>query len=55
MGGTELRGMTWQHSRAIDPLLGTPDGFRAPHPGIGVAWDARPLAGFEFTPVAQLA
>jgi multiple sugar transport system substrate-binding protein len=55
LGGIELRGMTWQHRRAIDPLLGTLEGFRARYPGIGVAWDARPLAGFEFTPVAELA
>ena len=47
--------MTWQHRRALDPLLGTLPGFRALHPGIDVAWDARPLAGFEFTPVAELA
>ncbi len=55
MGGIELRGMTWQHRRAIDPLLGTLEGFRARHPGIDIAWDARPLAGFEFTSVAELA
>jgi len=52
VGGIELRGMTWQHRRAIEPLLGTLEGFRARHPGIGIAWDARPPAGFEFTPVA---
>jgi hypothetical protein len=49
-----LRGMTWQHRRALDPLLGTLPAFRALHPAIDVAWDARPLAGFEFTPVAEL-
>jgi len=50
-----LRGMAWQHRRALDPLLGTLPGFRALHPGIDVTWDQRPLAGFEFTPVAELA
>jgi multiple sugar transport system substrate-binding protein len=55
VGGIQLRGITWQHRRAIDPLLGTLDGFRAHHPDIDIAWDARPLAGFEFTPVAELA
>jgi multiple sugar transport system substrate-binding protein len=55
VGGIELRGMTWQHRRAIDPLLGTLPAFRARHPGIDITWDARPLAGFEFAPVAQLA
>jgi multiple sugar transport system substrate-binding protein len=55
VGGIQLRGMTWQHRRAIDPLSGTLAGFRARHPDIDVTWDARPLAGFEFTPVAELA
>jgi multiple sugar transport system substrate-binding protein len=55
VGGIRLRGMTWQHRRAIDPLAGTLPGFRARHPDIEIAWDARPLAGFEFTPVAELA
>jgi multiple sugar transport system substrate-binding protein len=50
-----LRGMTWQHRRALDPLLGTLPEFRTFHPAIDVTWDARPLAGFEFTPVAELA
>jgi hypothetical protein len=50
-----LRGMTWQHRRALDPLLGTLPAFRALHPAIDVTWDARPLAGLEFTPVAELA
>jgi multiple sugar transport system substrate-binding protein len=52
---TVLRGMTWQHRRALDPLLGTLPDFRALHPGIDITWEARPLAGFEFTPVAELA
>jgi multiple sugar transport system substrate-binding protein len=50
-----LRGMTWQHRRAIDPLVRTLPGFARERPDIAVAWDARPLAGFEFTPVEELA
>jgi hypothetical protein len=49
VGGIELRGMTWRHRRAVDPLMGTLDGFRARHPGMDIAWDARPLSGFEFS------
>ncbi len=50
-----LRGMTWDHRRAIDPLIHTLPAFRASHPGIDVQWSSRPLHGFEFTPVAELA
>ncbi len=47
--------MTWQHRRAVDPLVGTLPSFRARHPEIEVEWDARPLHGFEFTPIGELA
>jgi multiple sugar transport system substrate-binding protein len=47
--------MTWRHRRAIDPLTGTLPSFRARESGIEVSWDARPLSGFEFTPVTELA
>ena len=50
-----LRGITWDHRRAIDPLLGTLPDFRAGHPDIDVDWSSRPLHGFEFTPVDELA
>lgn len=50
-----LNGMTWQHRRAIEPLVGTLPAFRARHPTIDVRWQARPLSGFEFTPVEELA
>lgn len=55
MAGIRLRGMTWDHRRAIDPLLATQAMFAAQHPGIEVEWSSRPLHGFEFTPVAELA
>jgi multiple sugar transport system substrate-binding protein len=50
-----LRGMTWGHRRAIDPLVKTLPMFLARHPDIAIGWDARPLAGFEFTPIEVLA
>jgi multiple sugar transport system substrate-binding protein len=50
-----LRGMTWGHRRAIDPLIATLPEFQHRHPGIKVTWDSRPLHGFEFTPVEELA
>ncbi len=55
MAGARLKGMTWRHRRAVDPLLGTLPAFRAQRPDIEVTWDARPLHGFEFQPVAELA
>jgi multiple sugar transport system substrate-binding protein len=50
-----LKGITWRHRRAVDPLLATLPAFRAAHPGIEVDWASRPLSGFEFDPVDRLA
>jgi multiple sugar transport system substrate-binding protein len=50
-----LRGMTWQHRRAVDPLAATLPAFRARRPDVDVVWEARSLHGFEFAPVAGLA
>ena len=47
--------MTWRHRRATDPLIHTLGAFRRRHPWIDVEWDARPLSGFEFAPVGELA
>jgi multiple sugar transport system substrate-binding protein len=55
MSGIKLRGMTWEHRRAVDPLLRTLDGFGALRPDVSVGWSSRPLHGFEFTPVEELA
>jgi multiple sugar transport system substrate-binding protein len=50
-----LRGITWQHRRAIDPLNGTRAQFRSLHTDVDVSWNARPLSAFEFQPVEELA
>lgn len=50
-----LRGITWAHRRAIDPLIAALPGFREEHPDITVEWSSRPLAGFEFQPIDELA
>lgn len=50
-----LRGITWGHRRAVAPLSGTLAHFNASHPGIEVEWSERPLEGFEFEPVPDLA
>lgn len=49
-----LKGMTWQHRRAIAPLAGTLPAFRAEHPEIEIEWTSRSLAGFEFQSVEEL-
>jgi multiple sugar transport system substrate-binding protein len=51
----KLRGMTWGHRRAIDPLLAVEPLFEQRYPGIEVEWTSRPLQGFEYTPVPELA
>jgi multiple sugar transport system substrate-binding protein len=55
MARIKLRGMTWGHRRAIDPLLATKALFEQRHPEIEIEWASRPLHGFEFTPVPDLA
>jgi multiple sugar transport system substrate-binding protein len=55
MAEKRLRGMTWGHRRAIDPLIATLPEFRRRHPDIEITWDSRPLHGFEFTPIEALA
>jgi len=55
MAERRLRGMTWGHRRAIDPLIATLPEFGRRHPDIEITWDSRPLHGFEFTPIEALA
>jgi multiple sugar transport system substrate-binding protein len=55
MARIKLRGMTWGHRRAIDPLIAAQALFEQHHPEIEIEWAARPLSGFEFTPVPDLA
>ena len=37
MSPIRLRGMTWDHRRAVDPLLATQAMFAQKHPGIEIA------------------
>ena len=50
-----LRGITWQHRRAIEPLVASAQAFRRERPDIQIDWRSRPLASFEFQPVEELA
>ena len=55
MTQTLIRGMAWGHRRALDPLIAAAAAYERDHPDVRVVWDERPLQGFEFTPVAELA
>jgi multiple sugar transport system substrate-binding protein len=50
-----LRGITWDHRRAVDPLTSALPAFRQRHPDVEIGWQARSLHGFEFAPVPELA
>ena len=49
-----LRGMTWTHERAIDPLLHCSQLWRE-QSGAAITWDDRSLQDFESFPLEQLA
>lgn len=50
-----LKGMTWDHRRATEPLVALDSAFTACRPDVSVSWNARPLAGFEFDSIERLA
>jgi multiple sugar transport system substrate-binding protein len=51
----ELRGITWDHSRALPPLVATAQRFEELHPNIHVHWQKRSLHAFGHANVAELA
>ncbi|WP_395660150.1 extracellular solute-binding protein [Aestuariivirga sp.] len=55
MAKIRLNGMTWDHRRAVDPLLAMQQAFERECPDIEIAWHARSLSGFECTPIDELA
>ena len=55
MPQTLIRGMAWQHRRAVDPLVAAANAYERTHPEVRIVWDARPLHGFEFTSIPELA
>lgn len=50
-----LRGMTWDHRRATEPLFALDRIFKERRPDVEIVWAARPLSGFEFDPIERLA
>lgn len=55
MTGIELKGITWAHRRAVDPLTATLPAFAARRHNITISWSSRTLHGFEFAPIEELA
>jgi multiple sugar transport system substrate-binding protein len=52
---TELHGITWDHSRALPPLVATAQRFEELNPGIRIQWHKRSLHEFGHMNVEQLA
>jgi multiple sugar transport system substrate-binding protein len=50
-----LRGMTWDHPRGFDSVVGAAEEYRGTHPDIRVAWSARSLQHFADQTLAELA
>lgn len=56
MTRTLLRGITWNHSRALPPLVAASQRFEELHPGVEIEWRRRSLHEFghaDLAPIAQ--
>ena len=51
----QLKGITWDHSRAFPPLVATAQRFEELNPGVRVVWEKRSLHAFGHADVAELA
>jgi multiple sugar transport system substrate-binding protein len=51
----ELRGITWDHSRALPPLVATAQRYEELHPGVRIRWEKRSLHEFGHMPIDVLA
>ena len=50
-----LRGITWNHSRALPPLVATAQRFEELHPEVRIQWEKRSLHEFGHADIATLA
>jgi multiple sugar transport system substrate-binding protein len=50
-----LRGITWNHSRALPPLAAAAQRFEEIHPGVRIQWEKRTLHEFGHANIATLA
>lgn len=51
----ELRGMTWNHSRGLDPMVATAAAYSQEHPEVSITWEKRSLQAFADRPIAEMA
>lgn len=54
MNMVSLRGITWNHSRALPPLVATAQRFEEQHPGVSIQWEKRSLHEFGHADLATL-
>ena len=52
---TELRGITWDHSRGYLPMVATAQRFGEIHPDVRIQWEKRSLQQFADWPIEKLA
>ena len=52
---TELRGITWNHTRGYVPMAATAQRFSELHPEIDIRWEKRTLQQFADWPIEKLA
>lgn len=52
---TTLKGITWEHSRGLSPLVATAQRFRELHPKVRITWETRSLQAFADQPIQDLA
>lgn len=50
-----LRGITWDHSRGLVPLVATAQRFQELHPEVEISWEKRSLQAFADQPIQELA
>ena len=50
-----LKGMTWDHSRGLDPMIATSKNFQEIHNNkVRIEWDKRPLQAFADRPIEEM-
>ena len=52
---TTLRGITWDHTRGLLPMVATAQRFHEAHPEVEIVWEKRALQAFADAPIQKLA
>src|SRR5262245_9912935 len=55
MPGRVLNAVTWNHSRAVLPLVAASQRYSDEHPDVQIEWTRRPLAALQTTSIEKLA